>query len=236
VVIFVAAVTQMRKTQFKPEIMLNNLVHSIPFMLQFLASVFLLLVTPGPGVLSLAGVGAAFGRNAGLSYMLGLLIGTNLVALAVVTGLAAIVLSVPWLRSVLLVASICYLLWLALRIAMSGSKIGFIEAQKKPGVRDGVILQTINPKAYVVNTALFTGYPFANQTLLVETLSKFLVINVIWIAIHLLWLAVGVTLQNMALKPATQRAINIAMAIAMLTVVILAAFSTLTTDTVAAST
>lgn len=201
-------------------------------MLHFLASVSLLFLTPGPGVLSLAGVGAAFGRNSGLSYMFGLLIGTNLVALAVVTGLAAIVLSVPWLRTVLLIASICYLLWLALRIAMSGSKIGFIEAQKKPGITDGIILQTINPKAYVVNTALFTGFPFANQTLLVETLTKFLVINVIWILIHLLWLAAGVTLQSLALKPGTQRAINIAMAIAMLIVVALAAYSSLNMATI----
>ena len=72
-----------------------QLVHIHTSMSHFLASVFLLLLTPGPGVLSLAGVGAAFGRNSGLSYMLGLLIGTNLVAIAVVTGLAAIVLSVP---------------------------------------------------------------------------------------------------------------------------------------------
>jgi len=201
-------------------------------MLHFLASVSLLLLTPGPGVLSLAGVGAAFGRNSGLSYMFGLLIGTNLVALAVVTGLAAIVLSVPWLRTVLLIASICYLLWLALRIAMSGSKIGFTEAPKKPGIADGIILQTINPKAYVVNTALFTGFPFANQTLLVETLTKFLVINVIWILIHLLWLAAGVTLQSLALKPGTQRAINVAMAVAMLIVVALAAYSSIGTPTI----
>ena len=101
--------------------MLTTWFTEFPYMLQFIASVFLLLLTPGPGVLSLAGVGAAFGRNAGLSYMLGLLIGTNLVALAVVTGLAAIVLSVPWLRTALLIASVCYLLWLAFRIAMSGS-------------------------------------------------------------------------------------------------------------------
>ena len=202
-------------------------------MSHFLASVFLLFLTPGPGVLSLAGVGAAFGRNNGLSYMLGLLIGTNLVAIAVVTGLAAVVLSVPWLRTVLLIASICYLLWLALQIALSGSKIGFIEAHRKPGITDGIILQIINPKAYVVNTALFTGYPFDNQSLMVETLTKFLVINVIWILIHLLWLAAGVTLQSLALKPGTQRGINIAMALVMLIVVALAAHSALNMPAIA---
>ena len=194
-------------------------------MLHFIVSVFLLLITPGPGVLSLAGVGAAFGASRGLSYLLGLLIGTNLVALAVVTGLAAVLLSLPWLRTVLLIASTAYLLWLAFRIAMSGSNIGFIKAQKQPGMIDGIILQTVNPKAYLVNTMLFTGYPFNTQSLLVETLSKFLIINVIWIMIHLIWLAAGVSLQSLALKSETQRAINIAMSIAMLIVVALAAYS-----------
>ena len=35
-------------------------------MLTFAAAVFLLIVTPGPGVLSTAGVGAAYGFRAGL--------------------------------------------------------------------------------------------------------------------------------------------------------------------------
>ena len=127
----------------------------------------------------------------------------------------------------LLIASVCYLLWLAFRIATSGSKIGFIEARKDPGISDGIILQTINPKAYVVNTSLFTGFPFATESLLVETLSKFIIINIIWIIIHLIWLAAGVKLQSLQLGSATQRNINRLMAMAMLIVVFLAAYSAL---------
>jgi len=70
----------------------------------FVVAVFFLLITPGPGVLSTAGVGASFGKQAGYRYVLGLFIGTNLVALAVVTGLASIVFTVPALRTVLLYA------------------------------------------------------------------------------------------------------------------------------------
>jgi threonine/homoserine/homoserine lactone efflux protein len=65
-------------------------------MLAFILAVFLLLITPGPGVLSTAGVGAAFGFKAGLRYVFGLCIGTNLVALIVVSGLAAIILATNW--------------------------------------------------------------------------------------------------------------------------------------------
>ena len=44
-------------------------------MIVFGMAVFLLLVTPGPGVLSLASVGAAFGARAGIGYLSGLFIG-----------------------------------------------------------------------------------------------------------------------------------------------------------------
>lgn len=191
-------------------------------MIAFTAAVFFLLVTPGPGVLSTAGVGSGFGYAAGARYLVGLFIGTNLVALAVVTGLAALLLSVPGLRVVLLVASVLYLLYLAVRIALSGSRIAFIEARKAPGVVDGILLQAINPKAYAVNTALFSGFAFWPDSLLIETLLKFLVINLIWIPIHIAWLAAGVTVRRLALPARLQSAINIAMAVSMITVVCLA--------------
>lgn len=130
-------------------------------MVSFAAAVFLLLITPGPGVLSTAGVGAGFGYRSGLRYLIGLFVGTNLVAAAVISGLAAVVPSVEPLRVVLLYASIAYLGCPAVRIALAGTRIGFMEARSAPGARNGVILQLINPKADVVNTTLFSGFPLA---------------------------------------------------------------------------
>ena len=188
----------------------------------FLAAVFFLLITPGPGVLSTAGVGAAYGRAAGHRYVAGLCLGTNLVALAVVTGVAALVLAQPVLRSVLLVASVAYLLWLALRIALAGSGIAFIKSDTAPGFGDGLALQAINPKAYVVNTTLFTGFAFEGMSLASETAWKFALINLVWIPIHLLWLAAGIALENLSLDPRRQRLINVGMALSLLAVVLLA--------------
>lgn len=190
----------------------------------FVVAVFLMLITPGPGVLSTAGVGASFGKQAGYRYVTGLFIGTNLVALAVITGLAGIVLTIPTLRTVLLYASIAYLCYLAFRIAFAGSSIAFIESQKAPGIFDAILLQAINPKAYVVNTALFTGFSFQSMALWQETTWKFLLINAIWIPIHLLWLAAGIGLKKLALSHRAQRSINVLMALALLTVVFLAAY------------
>jgi threonine/homoserine/homoserine lactone efflux protein len=196
-------------------------------MLSFAAAVVLLLITPGPGVLSLAGVGAACGFRSGLRYLIGLFIGTNLVALAVVTGLAALIIASPVIRSVLFVASTAYLLYLAWRIASAGSKVGFVAAARQPGIRDGIALQAINPKAYVVNTTLFSGFVLFAESYALEVAIKFLIVNVIWLSIHFLWLWVGASIKAMNLSNSTQRVINIGMALAMLGVVALASYATL---------
>lgn len=194
-------------------------------MLSFAAAVFLLIITPGPGVLSLAGVGAAYGFRAGLRYFTGLFIGTNLVALAVVTGLAALILASTMIRTVLMIASTAYLLYLAYKIATAGSRIGFTAATRQPGIRDGVALQLINPKAYVVNTTLFSGFAFLPHSYVAEVGLKFLISNLIWASLHFLWLWVGARIKAMNLAPGTQRIINIFMACAMLSVVGLALWS-----------
>lgn len=192
-------------------------------MLEFAAAVFFLIITPGPGVLSTAGVGAAYGMRAGLSYVGGLWIGTNLVALMVISGLAAAAFAIPWLRAVLLWASVGYLLFLAARIALAGSRIAFIQPEAAPGVWNGVTLQAINPKAYTVNTTFFSGFAFLPEAPQTEMLLKLIVMNAIWLPIHLAWLWAGVRVRAMELAPGTQRAVNVAMATSMLAVVALAA-------------
>lgn len=194
-------------------------------MLTFAAAVFFLIITPGPGVLSTAGVGAAFGAHAGARYVAGLFIGTNLVSLAVVSGLTAAILADERLRTLFFAASICYLTYLAARIALAGSQIAFIERQSPPGIKGGILLQAINPKAYAVNTSLFTGFVFLPDNYALEILLKFLIVNAIWIPIHFTWLWAGISLRRMDLPHTTQRAINVVMALSMLAVVALAALS-----------
>ncbi|GAA6179833.1 MULTISPECIES: LysE family translocator [unclassified Shimia] len=191
-------------------------------MLGFTAAVFFLLITPGPGVLSTAGVGAGFGARRGSHYVAGLFLGTNLVAMLVVSGLGALVLADPRVRTVLFAVSFCYLTYVALRIAFAGAKLAFIERVRPPGVGDGVLLQCVNPKAYAVNTALFTGFPFLPDSYLAEVVLKFVIINAIWVPVHFAWLWAGVALHRLELSERTQRVINFGMAASMLIVVVLA--------------
>ena len=194
-------------------------------MLTFIAAVTLLIGTPGPGVLSAAGFGAAYGFKPSLRYVLGLFFGTNLVLLSIIRGFAAIIMSMPQLRLVLMVLSVSYLLYLAARIAFAGSKIAFISAKTSPGIWSGILLQVINPKAYAVNTSLITGFNYAPDNVVFEIGTKVVIIMLIWTPIHLGWLWAGVVLHRLDLPAKTQRRINIVMASAMLGVVGLAVFS-----------
>ena len=189
----------------------------------FVLAVFFLLITPGPGVLSLAGVGAAYGYRHGARYLVGLFLGTNLVCLMVISGLAALMLAEPKMRVVLTLASAAYLLWLAGKIAFAGTRLAFIERPAPPGIRGGILLQVINPKAYVVNTTLFSGFAFLAAQPALEMALKLVILNVLWVSIHILWLWLGASLQRLNLAEPVQRRINIGMALAMLSVVALAA-------------
>ena len=193
-------------------------------MIAFALAVFLLLVTPGLGVLSLAGVGAAFGWRQGISYLSGLFIGNNLVCIAVISGLATMILASPSIRMALMIISAAYLGYLAFRIAFSGAKIAFIQSPK-PGLGTGTTIQLINPKAYAVHITLFSGFAFYPNDFFIETAVKLLIANVIWILIHFFWLFLGVKINQLELPEKIQRNINVFMAICLLAVVGLSVWS-----------
>ena len=194
-------------------------------MFTFALAIILMLVTPGPGVLSAAGVSAGFGAQAGLRYVTGLCIGQALVFVAVAAGLSTFVLATPWIRLTLMLLSFCYLLYLAARISFAGSKIAFIQSTYAPGLRAGLLLQPINPKAYAVLTALLTGFPLYPEDYWIEVAIKFIILNIIWIPIHVLWVYFGLSLKRLDLSPKMQQGVNITMGISMLLVVALASWA-----------
>ena len=143
---------------------------------------------------------------------------------AVISGLAALIMADPMVRFVLLLASSAYLGYLAFKIALAGTKIGFIH-MAAPGFITGVMLQLINPKAYAVNTALFSSFAFYPESFAVETALKLVIVNLIWVPLHLAWLYAGVKINSLNLPPRTQRAINLVMAGCLIAVVILSVWS-----------
>jgi threonine/homoserine/homoserine lactone efflux protein len=191
---------------------------------------FLMMVTPGPGVLSLAGVGAGFGWRVGIMYLIGLFLGTNGVALLVVLGFKQFLFEIDGVELTFLVLSLSYLSFLSWRIATSDNKTGFKETSKAPKLYEGIFLQFVNPKAYVVQGHLFVVLSLGISSYNTEIFTKFLIVNSIWIPIHILWLWLGISLKKWSLASNKQVWVNRGMGLALFAVVILSAIMELNTD------
>ena len=191
---------------------------------------FLMMVTPGPGVLSLAGVGAGFGWRVGIMYLIGLFLGTNGVALLVVLGFKQFLFEIDGVELTFLFLSLSYLSFLSWRIASSDNKTGFTETSKAPKLYEGIFLQFVNPKAYVVQGHLFVVLSLGISSYNVEILTKFLIVNSIWIPIHIFWLWLGISLKKWSLASNKQVWVNRGMGLALFAVVILSAIMELGTD------
>ena len=180
-----------------------------------------MMVTPGPGVLSLAGVGAGFGWRVGIMYLIGLFLGTNGVALFVVLGFKQFLFEIDGVELTFLILSLSYLSFLSWRIATSDNKTGFKQSLKAPRLYEGIFLQFINPKAYVVQGHLFIVLSLGMSTYDLEIITKFLIVNSIWIPIHFLWLWLGISLKKWSLASNKQLWVNRGMGLALFAVVIL---------------
>jgi threonine/homoserine/homoserine lactone efflux protein len=194
-------------------------------MVAFALAVFFMIATPGPAVLALAGVGVAFSFKDGLRFLVGLTIGYLLVWAFVITGLASVVFSVSYMRTIFLVISSGYLIYLSFKIMMKGSKIAFIRPENLPNFMDGIILQLVNPKAYAFHSILLSGFVIYPNDIILETICKFIVMNAIWIPLHLVWLFMGASIKKVNLDPYIQRKINLVMGLSLFLVAILSFLS-----------
>ena len=199
-------------------------------MIAYIIISFLMMVTPGPGVLSLAGVGAGFGWRVGMMYLIGLFFGTNGVALLVVLGFKQFLFEIEGVELTFLFLSLSYLSFLSWRIATSDNKTGFKQSLKAPKLYEGIFLQFVNPKAYVVQGHLFVVLSLGISSYNAEIITKFIIVNSIWIPIHLLWLWLGISLKRWSLASKKQTLVNRAMGLALFAVVILSAIMELNSE------
>jgi threonine/homoserine/homoserine lactone efflux protein len=119
---------------------------------------FVTSVTPGPNNLMLMASGANFGFRRTIPHMLGVALGFVLMAFLVGVGLAGLFQTYPVAVTVLEVASVGYMLWLAWKIAhaaapgereATGSPITFLQA---------AAFQWVNPKAWAMALTAVTVY------------------------------------------------------------------------------
>ncbi len=179
--------------------------------------------SPGPATISLVAVVSAYGVRRSLPYLLGLIVGTTLVLVAVATGITAALLAVPAIRSVLIAISAAYILWLAYHIATAPPLAAHTAASDAPSLAGGTLLGVANPKAWVAIAAVFASARLV-ETATTDAAAKTAVLTVMIVLIMTAWLIAGASLAPMLRDPRRARIINTALAAALVGATALAVF------------
>ncbi len=170
--------------------------------------------SPGPATISLVAVSSAYGVRRALPYLVGLVVGTTLVLVAVASGITAALLAVPTLRPVLIASSTAYVLWLAYRIATAPPLPARTDGAGAPSLGGGALLGVANPKAWLAIAAVFAGAHLFDAPA-ADAAAKVVVLAIMIVAIMAIWLLAGLSLAPALRDARRSRLVNGALAVAL---------------------
>lgn len=172
---------------------------------------FVSSITPGPNNLMLMASGANFGFKSTLPHLFGVGIGFTLMVVLVGLGIVQLFDLYPLSYQVLKVLSVAYLLYLAYKIAISGSDIENRTSRVKPMTFvQAVLFQWVNPKAWTMAlTAISVYAPSKSLAAVVLVALVFGAVNLPCISS---WAALGQKIQSFLTNQTRLRLFNFSMA------------------------
>lgn len=146
--------------------------------------------TPGPANMALLATGARFGFRTALPFVAGVALGKQLVIWPVGFGLMELAGRAPWLFQGLKWISAAYIIWLAWKVAHL--RLGQADpAASAPGFAAGLIVHPLNPKAWAMIVAGFTGFVAPGTDPLTATATIAAVLLGTQVLLHPLWTLAG---------------------------------------------
>lgn len=195
-------------------------------LLPFLVACFALFGSPGPAVMSIAGMGAAFGFRAAFAYAIGIITATLIDGALVLSGIAGLVLLIPGAAVVLFIAASGYMLFLAWKIAAAPPLVRRPDAPH-PTFFNGLALGLANPKAYAALAAVFSGHVLIESSALGDGVLKLALVGVVICITDTFWLLLGASLSAALADPKQSRVLNALFAIALVASVAWVAYGAL---------
>lgn len=171
-------------------------------------------ITPGPNNTMLLASGVNFGFRRTLPHLFGISAGVVLLMLSVGFGLGEAFRRFPVLYSVLEIASVAYLLYLAWKIGTSG-EMKLRKGERRPmKFIEAIAFQWVNPKAWMMvltaATTVHVSENFGNNVMLMAVL--FYVIGFPCIC---LWAGFGTAMRQVLADPKRLRIFNVVMALSL---------------------
>ena len=146
--------------------------------------------TPGPANMALLATGASFGLRRALPFVVGVVVGKQLIIWPLGFGLMHLAESWPAVFLAMKYLSAAYIIYLAWRVANMRLKPerdgGFA-----PGFLAGLIVHPLNPKAWGMITAAFTSFVTVGASAFSATLSIAVVLLLCQTVLHPLWAGAG---------------------------------------------
>lgn len=182
---------------------------SIETLLALATFAFVASATPGPNNMMLLASGVNFGFRRTIPHMVGIAVGFGVLVFCVGMGLGALLQQFPVLDLALKVAGGSYLLYLAVRIALSRSLSTAKSSEARPMSLIGAALfQWVNPKAWMMAVSAIAIYSDKEDPF-VSVLFVALVFVVINFPSVSLWAGFGTVLQGFLAHPARLKWFNI---------------------------
>lgn len=166
--------------------------------------------TPGPNNVMLWASGVQFGFRSTIRHITGIVFGVGSMAIALATGLGALVTQVPQIEIVLKVIGSAYLLYLAYQIAGS-------QAMRRPtaarplGVWQALAFQYVNPKAWVFILAAVTTFRPEALPIMLGNLVMAGVIMLVVLSSATSWAAGGTLISRFVTSDRATRVLGLAL-------------------------
>lgn len=146
--------------------------------------------TPGPANMALMATGARFGLRAALPFVAGVALGKQLVIWPVGFGLMELAEQAPQIFTLLKWVSAAYICFLAWKVANLRLAPGQTSA-KAPGFMAGLIVHPLNPKAWAMIVAGFSGFVEPGTPRLEATATIALILLACQVVLHPIWCYAG---------------------------------------------
>lgn len=126
--------------------------------LPLLVFAFAGLFSPGPNVVMLTASGARFGFRATLPHLLGVPVGTGMLAAASALGVGSVLLALPMLKLSFQIGAAAWIIWLAWRTAQAGRAPRSADVGKPFTFVQAILFQAVNPKVWAITIAASAGF------------------------------------------------------------------------------
>ena len=185
---------------------LSILAASLPLLLFIFAGLF----SPGPNVVMLTTSGARFGFRATLPHLLGVPIGTGLLAVASVLGVQSILFALPAIEFTIKLISALWILWLSWKL-INASLAKAQNTDRPFTFFQAILFQVVNPKVWAVALAASVGFS-SDLNIWAEAARLFLGFSLINLFVCLFWTSAGHLLASYLQRPVIWRTFMTTMA------------------------